>query len=262
MSEIQNFFDSLPSEEKQEQDIFGDKNQKPPEEGVVPAKGEEGGEGEGADVRKNRRHRRLEEQLRRERESNIALNERVRVLAEVGTRATGSGSSTDVPPEWIALYGDTPEAKTAWAMQDRMIKDATERGKKEAIAEFESRQAETVKQQKEFESFIDTELEDLEDSFNVDLTSDAPAARKARKEFLELVQKVSPKDESGNITNYADFNSTFELYKSSRKESKPDASRQKEIAARTMQGSNNGAQPQKQFTPGFRGWQKDYGISE
>lgn len=259
MNEIDKFFGDLPSEDKSERNIFDEPNgaSKVPEEGNVLEKGE--GEGDG-EARKNRRHRRLEEQLRKERESNIALNERVRVLAEVGTRQTGSGPSTDVPPEWIALYGDTPEAKTAWAMQDRMIKDATDRGKKEAIAEFESRQAEALKQTKEFESFIDNELEDLEDTFDVDLTSDAPAARKARKEFLELVQKVSPKDATGNITNYADFNSTFELYKGSKKEVKPDNSRQKEIAAKTMQGSSNGAQPQKQFTPGFRGWQKDYGI--
>lgn len=266
MNEIDKFFGDLPGEDKSVQDIFNDK----PGQNNLPAEGngedpngkkDEGIDVEKGEVRKNRRHRRLEEQLQRERESNIALNERIRVLSEVRTGAESKPG--EMPAEWIALYGNTPEAKTAWELQERLINKAKDDAKKEAIAEFQQQQEAAVRQQKEFETFIDSELENLEDTYDVDLTSDAPAARKARREFLELVQKVSPKDEQGNIASYADFESTFELYKTQKEGAKkdPTVDRQKEIAAKTMQESSSGAPLATQrHTPGFRGWQKDYGL--
>lgn len=264
MNEIDKFFGDLPTDDKTERDIFGDGSGKPKasEEGVLPENGEgEGGEGKGEEFRKNRRHRRLEEKMRQKDEMLIALNERVRVLSEVKNQE--GFTPGQMPAEWVALYGDTPEAKTAWAMQERLLKEHREQAKKEAIAEFREEQANAIKQQKEFESFIDTELEDLEEEFNIDLTSNAPAAKKARREFLELVQKVSPKDENGNVTGYADFASTFELYKNQKAAAeKPNTTvnRQKEIAAQSMQESGQGKPAQKAPTPGFHGWKKDYGL--
>jgi len=257
MNEIDKFFNGLPGEEKQGQDVF-DQQPSKKDVDVIP---EKGNESEDDEPRKNRRHRRLEEQLQRERESNIALNERVKVLAEVERGApVGAG---EMPPEWVALYGNTDESKSAWAMQSRMLGSLKEQAKKEALEEFENRQQAAVQEQKEYESFIDSELEALEDEHDVDLTSNAPAARKARRELLEMVQKLSPKDSSGAITGYADFSSTFELYKGSKTQDKPNETitRQKELAARTMQEPNKGVTEKSTFTPGFRGWQKDYNIS-
>lgn len=232
-NEIDKFFGDLPGEDKELQDVFNEKPTKAPAEGEVTEDVTKSGK-EDSDARKNRRHRRLEEQLLKERESNIALNERIKVLAEVRNQGTVS-TATDVPAEWIALYGDTPEARTAWSMQERLLQERTERVKQETIAEIQAQQQEAVQAQKEFESFIDSELESLEDEHNVDLTSNSPAARKSRREFLELVQKVSPKDGNGNVTSYADFPSTFELYQSSKTGKTND--RQKELASKTMQTS-------------------------
>lgn len=267
MNEIEKFFGGLPGEDKQQQDVFDNDSQKNPVEKTdgAPENGDEkkGDDDEkGGEPRKNRRHRRLEEQLQRERESNIALAERIKVLAEVkrGEPATAG----EMPPEWVALYGNSPESQNAWAMQERIFKQYAERAKTEALQEFETKQSAVVKQQKEFESFIDNELEALEDEYDVDLTSDAPAARKARRELLEMVQQLSPKDESGTIVGYADFGSTFELYRKTKTQEKPaneTITRQKEIAAKTMQESGKNEGEKQTFTPGFRGWQKDYNLN-
>lgn len=268
-NEVEKFFNDLPNQDDAEADIFGDQKveRKPAAVGSadgtteVPAKGQS--QEDENEPRKNRRHRRLEEQLERERQSNIALNERLMKVLEGKTPGSES-SSSEMPPEWIALYGETPEAQKAWKVQERMLNSVKTQAKEEAIKEIEDRQSQAVAEKQQFESFIDSQLEALEDTYNVDLTSDAPAARKSRREFLEMVTNLSPKDESGNIAGYADFGSTFDLYqKTKTTETKPDdtVSKAKEIAARSMQQSGQGAQGSDQkITPGFRGWQKDYNL--
>lgn len=248
-NQLDEFFKDLPAQDKQIVDVFNEN--KTPEE--IPAKDDS--EVETTEARKNRRHRRLEDQLQKERESNISLNERIKFMSEFGNQKP---ASTEMPAEWIALYGDTPEAEKAWKVQEKLFDNYKNQAKEEALKEFESKQETTIREQKEAEALIDSELENLEDTYNVDLTSDSPAARKARREVLELVQKLSPKDSNGNITGYADFEATFEQYQAGKV--KPDASRNKEIASRSMQRSSPGGNTASQSTPGFGGWRRDYGL--
>lgn len=260
MNEIDKFFSGLPSEDKQPQDVFGEQKTPPvANTGVVPAKGDENGDDN--EPRKNRRERRLTDQLRRERESNIALNERVRVLAEIGNSGQPI-TNGEMPPEWIALHGNTDESKSAWAIQMKLINGLKEQAKTEAIQEFQASQAAEIEEQREFESYVDSELEAIEDEKGIDLTSNAPAARKMRREFLELVHNLSPKNESGELVGFADFGSTFDVYHKTLGQKPVDQTmiRQKEIAGKSMQENNGNASEQQTFTPGFRGWQKDYNL--
>lgn len=263
MSEIDTFFDGLPKQDEKVADVFADPEKKP----VVPEKGEEGkNDGDEAEGRKNRRHRRLEDKLKAKDEMLIALNERVKVLSETQQfqRDHANDSNTEMPAEWVALYGDTPEAKRAWGVQEKLLAKYSENAKTEALQEFEERQQKAIDEQKSYEALIDSELESIEETFNVDLTSDAPAARKARREFLEEVQKMSPKDENGTVLAYADFDSVWESYDQKRKAAIPadNVSRQKELASRSMQksGSSN-AEGLREITPGFHGWKQDYNLN-
>lgn len=242
VSEIDKFFESLPNDRKSTEEPEKEAPQgtalQAPEEGdnkgTVPTDDEH---------RKNRRHRRLEEQLERERRSNIALNDRIRALSSSGGNGNQSTTPNDMPSEWVALMGDTPEARRAWELQNRLLQKAVEQGKTEAVRELREEQDKALKEQARFENFIDEELESIEDGHNVDLTSDAPAARKARKEFLELIREISPKDENGKIISYADFESTFKLYQKSKANtpSNRTVERQKEIASKTMQAPSGNA---------------------
>ena len=256
-SEVDKFFDGLPSEESKNVDIF---ERETPEGEQKKEGSEKSNEGEPAEgePRKNRRHRRLEAQLQVEREARIAAEAR----AEGKSEAERFSRSSDVqgpPDKWIRIYGDTPESRTAWQLQKEMFDDVAKSTREQTLAEIEARDKKRVDEQKKFESFIDGELEGLEDEHNVDLTSDAPAARKARREFLELVAELSPKGEDGSITAYADFEAAWKQYQKGKTEKlDPDAARRKELASRSMatgsQGSNGA---QRETTPGFFGWIKD-----
>ncbi len=234
MNEVDKFFDELPSEDRKGADVFNDSKEEKP---VV--KTEDGAEKlEDREARKNRRERRQDAKLEAKDAMIEALNDRVKQLSQSESTKFQSEfkSSGEVPSEWIALYGDSPEAKRAWQMNEVLLNKAKQEAKDEALKEFESRQSASSQAARQAEEFIDQSLEDLEDKYNVDLTSKAPAAAKSRREFLGLVEELSPKDSDGLILAYADFDKTFEIYQNSRKSEKAadTTNRQKELAGRSM----------------------------
>lgn len=242
MSEVDEFFKDLPSEDKQDQNIFDDK---PKEEVKAPEEGDKKEENEDEGSFKNRRVRRLEEKLQAEREMSIALNERLKVLAEQQNYIKETKGEVD--PRLIKAFGTTDEGKELTRLFQELLNENAEKAKAEALREIEERQNGVAEAQREEESYIDSQLEALEDLHQIDLTSNAPVAIKNRKEFLTLVEKLSPKDENGLIKEYADFGTTFEIYKANKMKSEP--SRAKELAERSMQTSANGNAPQVDNRP-------------
>lgn len=220
---LQDFLKDLPSEDKNETDLFSDNLQAPAaqaDDTDTPAKDSE--------PYKNRRHRRLEAQLQNEREENI----RLKALAEGRSEARQFAQENNVDERLLEMYGNTDDGKKAARLHMELLNDATSKGKELALQELKEERARETEAQKKYESFIDSELEAIEDEHNVDITSDAPAARKLRREFLEIVQKLSPKDSDGTITSFADFGGVWESF--SEKRAKPDNSRAKDVASRSM----------------------------
>lgn len=262
-NELEQFFDNLPDEEKKEtvDEIFDGKEEKTEDTSAQEEnKGEESKPEKDEEPRKNRRHRRLEEQLRTATERAIRAEAEAEAARKYGGKSTGS--SDEVDPRWLRIYGDTPETREAWRLQQDVFSDYKEQIKEETRRELAQEQSEALKVQREHEELIESELEGLEDEFNVDLTSDAPAARKARREFLSMVERASPKDEDGNVISYADFGTVYEYYqlKNAKKDTSQVTTRQKEISSRTMNKSNSSSSSQQTVTPGFDGWRKDYNL--
>lgn len=254
-SEVEKFFNTLPSEDKKEADVFGDnaKKEEPKSEPKVekPEADDE--------PRKNRYQRRMEKRLQEERESNILLAERLRALTETDA-AVKENPATDA--RLIRIFGTTDEGKELAKHFTELLKETKESAREEALRELSEYEAEAQTREKqeieEAENQIDSGLEAIEDAYGVDLTSNSDKAAKQRREFLELVEKLSPKDSDGTITDYADFDSTWEIYQATHQE-KMDNSRSKEIASRSMQRSGSST-PKRTITPGFRGWEKDFNI--
>lgn len=147
---------------------------------------------------------------------------------------------TSMPAEWIMAYGDSEQSRQAWNFQQKLISDAVRQAKEEALNEVQSSFQKQQEAEKQFENFITTSLESIEDSHDVDITSNSPAAKKTRSEFLELVKNLSPKDSDGNVTEYADFNAAWNVFQSVRqKEAASEATSQKKaLSSRSMMKSN------------------------
>lgn len=260
---VDKFFDSLPSEEKMfEEETKAAVPEKNLEKGSEEKKGgDDKKEDDEYDGPKNRHMRRLEQKLQRERESNIALTERIKAQSEF-SKLREEFKSEGLDDRLLELFGTNDQGKRAAKLFQEMRLEDRQAAKDEALREIEERNKQAQTEQRQYEEMIDSELEGLEDQFDVDLTSNAPAARKARKEFLELVQELSPKNENGELTDYADFGKTFELYQRSRttEKSSADTTKAKEIASRSMVRPGTGSSATKRPTPGFRGWETDFGI--
>lgn len=230
----ENELDKLFNDLKTDSPKFEEKPEEKVEE--KPEEKEEVEEVSEQEPRKNRKHRRWEKSLH-DKEMALAVKEaRLQALQEAKI------STADIDPRLLTLYGDNENGRLAAKLTSEILRDTAAQARQEAIREFKEEQSRALAEQKQYESMIDDKLEDLEESFNVDLTSNAPAAKKARREYLEMVQKFSPKDEQGNITSYADFDSVFEMYQSSKKQ--PSQSRSKELADRSMTNSSPNSQSQ------------------
>lgn len=252
-SSVDDFFKNLPDEDKETADIFDEKKAVPLEEtkkvedDIDPEKAPESV--------KDRRHRRLEQRLQAERESNLVMAERLKNLSEMDRFAKDNGDEVD--PRIAKMFNSDDIGKQNALVLSQVISENRQKAKEEALEEMDRKQVQAVEEQKKYESLIDNELESLEDEYNVDLTSDSPKARKARRELLELVERVSPKDESGEITGYADFGATYDMYRKSKAEDKVDNSRREEIADRSMKRSSANSEVIPKRTPGFNGWKQD-----
>lgn len=252
-SEVDKFFETLPSEDKKEADVFDDKKEaesKPAEVVEKPTEDEEDA------PRKNRRERRMEQKYQQERESNILLAERLRAATELDN---AKKENPDVDARLIEIFGTEETGKKLAKHFSDLLSETRTSAREEALREIDQQASREKEEVSEAENLIDVGLESLEDAYDVDLTSNTKEANARRRGFLELVEKMSPKDKDGTITDYADFNSVYEVFAEKTTE-KIDNSRNKEIASRSMTRSGSQKSTERPITPGFDGWRKDYGL--
>lgn len=201
---------------------------------------------------KDRRHRRLESRLQAERESNIALSERLKLIAEAKEEA--SGEAREYLKSVERIYGtDTPEASAATELLKSALRGVKDEAKAEAIATIREEQERAQAEVKEAEGDIDSMLEEIEDQYGVDLTTNAGAT--TRKSFLTLLERMSPKDSEGNIIAYADPEGVWEALQSRKK---PET-RAKDLASRAGTQSGQSGESTLQVDATER-WLRDQGI--
>ena len=139
---------------------------------------------------------------------------------------------------YVRLIGnDTPEKvamiKEAIARDERMLQQAEER----AFNRLSQAEQEEVKADQEAEEQLANAFENIEENFDVDITSNNALAKKTRQEFVSFVEKIAPKDRNGDIVDYPDMNSAWETF-SEIKKSTATPSRAKELASRSMARSS------------------------
>lgn len=150
---------------------------------------------------------------------------------------------------YVRLIGnDTPEKlamiREAKARDERMLQMAEER----AFNKLSQREQEALEADRQAEEKLTLAIEDIEENFNVDLTSKDPVSRKTRVDFMNFVEKIAPKNSRGEIIDYPDMNSAFETFQEMRK-STPTSSRAKDLASRSLKRSGDAiAKPQERIT--------------
>lgn len=157
------------------------------------------------------------------------------------------------------IGNDTPEKLSALKALKNSIESMETRTKKaEEASQYVEESRKVLAEEKESIDFLNEGLEDIEDNFGVDLSSDSPKAKKMRNDYLDYLGKASPKNEYGKIKEYADMNFTFEEFMSKQKPERNDQAKQ--IAARGMSRSStvDGTAPIKRIT--FENWKEIAGL--
>lgn len=155
----------------------------------------------------------------------------------------------DVIEAFTTIIGnDTPEKVRALEKLEKTLQGSDERASTKAIERFQQQikeqEAEQTKAEKAAQDELDTYFDEIEETYDVDLSSNAASAKKLRSEFIEYVRKIAPKDANGEVKSFPDLLSSFEVFQEGNKKTAP-TTRAKELASRgmTRSGDTTGTQP-------------------
>lgn len=134
------------------------------------------------------------------------------------------------------IGNDTPEKIAAIKDFKKVLGGLKEDAKREAFEELQDRAQEDVEAEQEAQEALVSGFEDIEETYNVDITSDSSIAKKTRNDFIDFIKAIAPKDEDGDITEYPDLSASFKLFQTV---NKAQPTRAKELASRGLQRSSD-----------------------
>lgn len=212
------------------QGFLGDQQQADPEEG------EEDGEGGTKPPKKLPFHedpkvqRYVARQIRQALEAqgnNVQQPQQVQSQDKVALKEKAVDAYTRL------IGNDTPEKVSMVNELSDILVQFGQQAAEDARQGLAAQQREAERQEQESLDELQEGLDDIEDTYNVDLSS--PQAKKLRNEFLDFLEKVSPK-KNGEIIAYADPVTTFEMFQNLKKRTQ-QPSRNRTLSSRSMQRS-------------------------
>jgi hypothetical protein len=138
----------------------------------------------------------------------------------------------------IIVGNDTPEKKMALDKLARGLSERDEKTYKRAVGEFQTIQNAEIERDKAAQKELNQGFEDIEEEYEVDLTSNTPQAKKMRIDFSDFILRIAPKDSDGSPTGYPDMIQAFDLFRE-RATKKPATNKAKELASRGMERSGD-----------------------
>lgn len=147
----------------------------------------------------------------------------------------------DVIAAFTGIIGnDTPEKIEALKALEKTLNGADERASQKAIERFKEQTELMQRAQSEAEKKAQDELEnyfdEIEETYDVDLSSNAPSAKAMRSQFIDYIRKIAPKDEQGEVAAFPDLVAAFEEFQ---EKGKRAPTRAKELANRGMARSGD-----------------------
>jgi hypothetical protein len=138
---------------------------------------------------------------------------------------------------FTAIVGnDTPEKVNALNALKNSLNSLDQRASQKAIDALQNIQNEEAEADAEAVNELEEAFDNIENTFDVDITSNNAIAKKTRQEFVSFVERIAPKDRNGDIVDYLDMVQAFETF-SEIKKSTATPSRAKDLASRGMRNS-------------------------
>lgn len=174
---------------------------------------------------KNRRERRLMRKLDAERNSSMFLAGKLEAREEA---KAALNEESDYLKGIERIYGtDSPEAQIATDLLKKAIVGARDDAEERAYQRIRSERLKEQQEVNEASNQLDGFIEEIEDTYDVSLTE---AQEKA---YFTLLQKMSPKNKDGEVTQYADPHAVWEIFQDKMK-AKGTANPAKTLSSRSM----------------------------
>lgn len=188
-----------------------------------------------------------------EKQIEKALKE-VKPIERASNGETMPSDVKDVIGAFTAIIGnDTPEKVRALEALEKTLNGSDERASTKAIERFQQQIKEQEQKvtdaEKAAQDELDTYFDDIEETYDVDLSSNAASAKKLRSEFIEYVRKIAPKDANGEVKAFPDMLASFEDFQD-RAKRHIQPTRAKELASRGLTRSSDTTQA----VPQGRSW--------
>jgi hypothetical protein len=178
---------------------------------------------------RNRRERRLMQKLEAERESAQFLAGKLEAMAA----AKATVEEADYLKGIERIYGtDSPEAQMATELLTKAILGARDDAETRAYQRLMESQQGEIRAVQQAENELDNIMDEIQDTYEVALTPAQEAS------YFELMQKMSPKDRDGNVTDLADPHAVWEVF-SERSTRSSSPSRSKQLASRSLTDSSS-----------------------
>lgn len=174
-------------------------------------------------------NKRFKELLERIEDKETEISELKRFKQEVESGKYSQQSNESIPQEWVELFGEN--AKKAWEVNFSLLTKMEERLAKKLEEQQALKQQAADQETRKWESHIEKQLIELEDSKGIDVTSDTPQAKKLRSDLKQIIEDFSPE---GTMIPFTKAYEILELKKGKTPSSTPA---KKEIAARSMSRS-------------------------
>lgn len=144
----------------------------------------------------------------------------------------------DLPPALVKLVGnDTPEKREALKGLADHLASLTDKAQEKFVQKMQEQEEQSREEDNAALSELNQGFEDIEDSYGVDISSNAASAQRTRAAFVEYLRKVSHKNADGEVDQFADIPAAWEEFQ---ERNKPQSNqRSKELAARGMTRSTD-----------------------
>ncbi len=235
MSELENFLADIKTEGQPLSDVETatppeSQPETKPEEDHKPTQ-----EGESAPVEKKvdfHEHPRFKALIEEKNALKAQVDELSHLKADVDSWKA-SQTKSDTPKWWQTLYGDSPEAGTAWNEYQSHDKEVRQQIKSEVLSEIKAQEQKAHDEEQAWGKWVDSSLAELTSE---GLTFD-------RNKLLKIAADYQPSDENGNIS----LRKAYDLYtKLEGGSEKSDA--RKKLASMTSPDTSHGESKKDYWT--------------
>lgn len=190
---------------------------------------------------------------------------------EVGKRITQTKPSAEVH---TARQDDTDEvtavleriigndtAEKVQAVKDfrKVLGNLEDKGAQRAFEKIQEQSQAQVERERQAKEELDESFESIEETYNVDLSSNTSHARKTRTEFVDYIRKIAPKNEEGEVSSFPDIPAAWEEFQERSKRIAPSNTQAKALASRGVARSTDASAAPKTTGRSWRDIDKLFG---